>query len=51
MTPGKEAGMTLGTGVESSWAVVAWCRPLISALRRQRQKDLFEFKASLVYKS
>jgi hypothetical protein len=27
-----------------------WCTPLISALRRQRQEDLCEFKASLIYK-
>ena len=28
-----------------------WYRPLIPALGRQRQADLCEFKASLVYKS
>ena len=28
-----------------------WCTPLIPALRRQRQADLCEFEASLVYKS
>ena len=28
-----------------------WHMPLISALRRQRQEDLHEFKVSLVYKS
>ena len=28
-----------------------WCTPLIPALGRQRQVDLCEFKASLVYKS
>jgi hypothetical protein len=27
-----------------------WCTPLILALRRQRQADLFEFEASLVYR-
>ena len=27
----------------------AWCTPLSPALRRQRQVDLCEFKASLVY--
>ena len=27
-----------------------WCTPLIPALRRQRQVDLCEFKANLVYK-
>jgi hypothetical protein len=27
------------------------CRPLILALRRQRQVDLCEFKASLVYRA
>ena len=26
-----------------------WCKPLIPALGRQRQADLYEFKASLVY--
>jgi hypothetical protein len=26
-----------------------WCTPLVPALRRQRQMDLCEFKASLVY--
>jgi hypothetical protein len=30
-----------------SWAW--WCMPLITALRRQRQVELCEFKASLVY--
>ena len=29
----------------------SWCKPLIPELRRQRQADLGEFKASLVYKS
>ena len=28
-----------------------WCTPLISTLGRQRQVDLNEFEASLVYKS
>ena len=28
-----------------------WCTPLIPSLGRQRQADLCEFKASLVYKS
>ena len=28
-----------------------WCTPLIPALGRQRQADLCEFEASLVYKS
>ena len=28
-----------------------WSTPLIPALRRQRQVDLYEFEASLVYKS
>ena len=28
-----------------------WCTPSIPALRRKRQADLCEFKASLVYKS
>ena len=28
-----------------------WCTPLIPALGRQRQVDLCEFEASLVYKS
>ena len=28
-----------------------WCRVLISALVRQRQADLSEFKASLIYKA
>jgi hypothetical protein len=28
-----------------------WCIPLIPALRRERQVDLCEFKASLVYKA
>ena len=28
-----------------------WCTPLISELRRQRQADLCEFEAGLVYKS
>ena len=28
-----------------------WCIPLISALTRQRQADLCEFKASLVYRA
>ena len=27
-----------------------WCMSLISALRRQRQADLCEFEASLVYR-
>ena len=27
-----------------------WCAHLIPALRRQRQADLWEFKASLVYR-
>jgi hypothetical protein len=31
------------------WA--SWCTPLISALRMQRQADLCEFKAILVYKA
>ena len=35
-------GMTTG-----QW----WCRPLIPALGRQRQADLYEFVASLIYKS
>lgn len=26
-----------------------WCMPLISAVRRQKQENLYEFKASLVY--
>jgi hypothetical protein len=30
---------------------VWWCTPLNPALRRQRQADLCEFEASLVYKS
>jgi hypothetical protein len=29
---------------------VGWCTPLIPALWRQRQEDLYEFEASLVYK-
>ena len=29
---------------------VAWHMPLITALRRQKQVDLCEFKTSLVYK-
>jgi hypothetical protein len=28
-----------------------WCTPLIPALRRQRQADFYEFKASFVYKA
>ena len=28
-----------------------WCVPLIPALGRQRQADLFDFEVSLVYKS
>ncbi|EGW05469.1 hypothetical protein I79_010035 [Cricetulus griseus] len=28
-----------------------WSTPLITALRRQRQVDLWEFKANLVYRS
>ena len=28
-----------------------WCTPLIPALRRQRQVDLCEFEASLVYRA
>ena len=28
---------------------VWWCTPLTPALRRQRQADLYEFEASLVY--
>ncbi|XP_038184960.1 uncharacterized protein LOC119813640 isoform X3 [Arvicola amphibius] len=28
-----------------------WCTPLMPTLRRQRQADLCEFKASLIYKS
>ena len=35
---------------ENSKARVWWYRPLIPALGRQRQMDLCEFKASLVYK-
>jgi hypothetical protein len=27
-----------------------WCTPLIPALRRQKQADLCEFKASMVYR-
>ena len=27
-----------------------WCTPVIPALRRQRQGDLCQFKASLVYR-
>jgi hypothetical protein len=27
-----------------------WCAPLIPARRKQRQEDLCEFEASLVYK-
>ena len=33
--------------IRVSWAW--WCMPLILALERQRQVDLSEFKASLVY--
>jgi hypothetical protein len=28
-----------------------WCMPLIPALNRQRQVDLFEFKARLIYRA
>jgi hypothetical protein len=28
---------------------MVWCTPLVPALRRQRQADLCEFKANLVY--
>ena len=30
--------------------LVCWCTPLIPTLRRQRQVDLCEFAASLVYR-
>ena len=32
---------------KDNWAW--WCTPLIPALRRQRQAELYEFKASLAY--
>jgi len=38
-----------GIKVSRSWAW--WCSPLIPALRRQGKLDLYEFKASLVYRT
>jgi hypothetical protein len=54
----KEKKMILGKKMEISkrnnkenmyFSQVYWCTPLIPALRGQRQADLCEFKASLIY--
>ena len=34
-----------------SLLVNQWCTPLIPSTGRQRQEDLYEFKASLVYRA
>jgi hypothetical protein len=47
-TPPKEVRTQRGQNWEKSWAW--WYMPLIPALRRQRQEDLYEFEASLVYR-
>jgi hypothetical protein len=45
----KDSPKLCETLSENKTSLVQWLMPLISALRRQRQEDICEFKVSLVY--